>query len=154
MARTRTNRIAGLGYAAVGTVMLVASLPPPSARQLAAAIVGFLALGAALAWVFRREPWLVAFLSLAVIPIRVHYLHQQLLVPLYVVAAGAGFASPAEDPRALAGSVLRLKGLSQEDRRRMGDAGRAYYDRHFQPRVLAESLVSRFRKLTIEEANQ
>ena len=91
MARSRANRIGGLGYAAVGTVLLVASLGSRSALQLAGAIVGLLVLGAALAWVFRREPWLVAFLALAVIPVRVGFLHHHLLVPLYVVAAGAGF---------------------------------------------------------------
>jgi O-antigen ligase len=91
MARTRKNRIAGLGYAAVGTALLAASLSPASAVELAAGIVGLLVLGAGLAWLFRREPWLVAFLALACIPIRVHFLHHQLLVPLYVVAAGAAF---------------------------------------------------------------
>lgn len=90
-ARTRENRLAGLGYAAVGTALLVASLKPPSALQLAAAVVGLLALGAALSVAFRREPWLVAYLALATLPIRVHFLHHQLLVPLYVVAAGAAF---------------------------------------------------------------
>lgn len=65
-----------------------------------------------------------------------------------VTAAGAGFASPAEDARGLADGVQRLKRMSHEERRRMGDAGRAFYDEHFQPRVLAESLVSRFRELT------
>jgi putative inorganic carbon (HCO3(-)) transporter len=88
-ARSRENRLAGLGYAAVGTVLVVASLQPPSAFELAGAIVGLLVLGSALAWVFRREPWLVAYLALATLPIRVHFLHHQLLVPLYVVAAGA-----------------------------------------------------------------
>jgi O-antigen ligase len=91
MARTRENRIAGLGYTAIGTALLVAALKPPSAVQLAEAIVGMLVLGGALSFAFRREPWLVAFLALATVPVRVHFLHHQLLVPLYVVAAGAAF---------------------------------------------------------------
>ncbi len=91
MARTRENRIAGLGYTAVGTALLIAALKPPSAVQLAAAIVGLLVLGAALSLALRREPWLVAFLALATLPVRVHVLHHQLLVPLYIVAAAAGF---------------------------------------------------------------
>jgi putative inorganic carbon (hco3(-)) transporter len=91
MARTRENRIAGLGYAAVGTALLVASLRPPSALQLALAVVGVLGLGWVLSLAFRREPWLVAYLALAAIPIRVHFLHHQLLVPLFIVAAAAGF---------------------------------------------------------------
>lgn len=64
-----------------------------------------------------------------------------------VIAAGAGFASPAEDARSLADNVLRLKQLSTEERRHMGDAGRRFYDRHFRPRVLAERLLGRFRDL-------
>ena len=89
MARTRNNRIAGLCYAAVGAVLLVAAQTRPLA--LAGAIVGLAVLGPALAWLFRREPWLVAYLALATLPIRVHFLGHQLLVPLYIVAAGAGF---------------------------------------------------------------
>jgi putative inorganic carbon (hco3(-)) transporter len=91
MARTRRSRIAGLGYAAVGTALLAASLTPASALELALGIVGLLVLGAGLAWLFQREPWLVAYLTLACVPIRVDFLHHQLLVPLYVVAAGAAF---------------------------------------------------------------
>ncbi len=91
VSRTRRNRIAGLGYAGVGTALLVASLSSASAAQLVAAIVGVPVLGLLLALAFRREPWLVAFLTLALIPVRVHFLGHQLLVPLYVVAAGAAF---------------------------------------------------------------
>ena len=89
LARTRRNRIAGLGYAGVGTVLLVASLTPASAAQLGAAIGGALVLGPLLAWLFRREPWLVAFLTLAFIPFRIGFLGHSLLVPLYAVALGA-----------------------------------------------------------------
>jgi putative inorganic carbon (HCO3(-)) transporter len=91
MARTRVNRIAGLAYTAVGTALLVASLRPPNAFELALAIVGLPLLGWVLSLAFRREPWLVAYLALATVPIRVHFLHHQLLVPLYIVAAGAAF---------------------------------------------------------------
>jgi len=89
VARTRRNRIAGLGYAGVGTVLLVASLKPASWPELVAAIVGALVLGPLLAWLFRREPWLVAYAALAFVPLRVHFLGHQLLVPLFVVAVGA-----------------------------------------------------------------
>jgi len=89
VARTRRNRIAGLGYAGVGTILLVASLSPASAAELGGAIVGALVLGPLLAWVFRREPWLVAYATLAFIPFRVGFLGHQLLVPLYAVALGA-----------------------------------------------------------------
>jgi O-antigen ligase len=89
VARTRRNRIAGLAYAGVGTILLVASFSPASVAELVAAIAGAILLGPLLAWVFRREPWLIAYATLAFIPFRVHFLHHQLLVPLYVVALGA-----------------------------------------------------------------
>jgi O-antigen ligase len=89
VARTRRNRIAGLGYAGVGTILLVASLSPASVWELVAAIAGAIVLGPLLAWVFRREPWLVAYGALAFVPLRVHFAHHQLLVPLYAVALGA-----------------------------------------------------------------
>ncbi|HEU5215212.1 MAG TPA: O-antigen ligase family protein [Gaiellaceae bacterium] len=89
VARTRRNRIAGLCYAGVGTILLVASFSPASVAELVGAILGALLVGPLLAWVFRREPWLVAYATLAFIPFRVHFVHHQLLVPLYVVALGA-----------------------------------------------------------------
>src|SRR5207244_4061248 len=89
VARTRRNRIAGLAYAGVGTVLLVASFSPASAWELAAAVCGALLLGPLLAWLFRREPWLVAFATLAFVPLRIGFLGHSLLVPLYAVALGA-----------------------------------------------------------------
>jgi len=89
VARTRRNRIAGLGYAGVGTILLIASVSPASAAELVAAIAGALVLGPLLAWLFRREPWLVAYATLAFVPFRVGFLGHQLLVPLYAVALGA-----------------------------------------------------------------
>jgi O-antigen ligase len=89
VARTRRNRIAGLGYAAVGTILLIASLAPAGGLELGVAIAGALVLGPLLAWLFRREPWLVAYATLAFIPFRVGYLGHQLLVPLYAAALGA-----------------------------------------------------------------
>jgi O-antigen ligase len=89
VSRTRRNRIAGLGYAGVGTALLVASLKPASAAELGGAVGGAIVLGPLLAWLFRREPWLVAFGTLAFVPVRVHFLDHQLLVPLYGVALGA-----------------------------------------------------------------
>jgi O-antigen ligase len=92
LARTRKNRIAGLCYAGVGTALLAASLAPSNAGELGLAIAGVLVLGPPLAWVFRREPWLVAFLTLAFVPARVSFLGHSLLVPLYAVALGAAGA--------------------------------------------------------------
>jgi len=89
LARTRRNRIAGLCYAGVGTALLAASLAPSSRGELAAAIAGVIVIGPLLAWLFKREPWLVAFLTLAFVPFRISFLGHSLLVPLYVVALGA-----------------------------------------------------------------
>jgi O-antigen ligase len=89
VARTRKNRIAGLCYAALGTVLLVASLSPASWPELVAAILGAAVLVPLLAWGFRREPWAIAYATLAFIPLRVHFLGHQLLVALYAVALGA-----------------------------------------------------------------
>jgi O-antigen ligase len=89
LARTRRSRIAGLCYAGVGAILLAASLAPSNAGELAGAVAGVIVLGPALAWLFRREPWLVAFLTLAFIPFRIGFLGHSLLVPLYAVAIGA-----------------------------------------------------------------
>jgi O-antigen ligase len=89
LARTRRNRIAGLCYAGVGTILLAVSLAPSNAAELGAAVAGVIVLGPLLAWLFRREPWLVAFATLAFIPFRIGFLGHSLLVPLYAIALGA-----------------------------------------------------------------
>ena len=89
VARTRRSRMAGLCYAGVGAALLAAALAPPDAAEVGAAVGGVVVLGPALAWLFRREPWLVAFGTLAFVPLRVGFLGHQLLVPLYLVALGA-----------------------------------------------------------------
>ena len=89
LARTRRNRIAGLCYAGVGTVLLAVSLAPSNAGELGVAVAGVIVLGPLFAWLFRREPWLVAYGTLAFVPFRVSFLGHSLLVPLYAVALGA-----------------------------------------------------------------
>jgi O-antigen ligase len=89
LARTRVSRIAGLCYAGVGSALLAASLAPASAAELGAAIGGVIVVAPLLAWLFRREPWLIAFAALAFIPFRVGFLGHSLLVPLYAVVLGA-----------------------------------------------------------------
>ena len=54
--------------------------------------------------------------------------------------AGAGVVCPAEDAEALAAAVLRLRAMSPDDRLRMAQQGRAYYERNFDPVVLAAKL--------------
>ena len=50
-----------------------------------------------------------------------------------VAEAGAGLTCAAEDSAALAERILRLRAMPQGELRRMGDAGRAYYRKHFDP---------------------
>ena len=64
-----------------------------------------------------------------------------------VTESGAGFTCAAEDAEALAQAVLDLRATTPEERRRMGEAGRSYYEQHFEPSVLANRLTRRFRDL-------
>jgi O-antigen ligase len=89
LARSRRDRLAGLGFAALGACMLAAALAPSSWVEAVVGSLGGLAAGALLAAAFRRYPWLLPLLALACIPARVGALGHQLLVPLYVVVIGA-----------------------------------------------------------------
>jgi glycosyltransferase involved in cell wall biosynthesis len=64
-----------------------------------------------------------------------------------VEESGAGLACPAEDARALAEAVLRLRALDAAQREAMGNAAREYYLEHFEPTKLARRLADRFRRL-------
>ena len=94
VARPREARLAGLGAWAIGMVLLAFYLAPSSHQRvlMAAAVVGVV-LAVALALLFRRWPWALAFLTLACvparIPVRVGGTEANLLVPLYAVVAGA-----------------------------------------------------------------
>ena len=75
MARTRENRIAGLGYAGVGTALLArVAAVAERGRAREARSSGCSCSAGRSSWLFRREPWLVAYLALATLPIRVHFL--------------------------------------------------------------------------------
>ena len=87
--RRRENRIAGLGFAALGSVLLIVSLAPPKAGELAAVIGAALVLTPIVALLLWRERWLVAFGTLAFLPLRMGLFSHQLLVPLYALALGA-----------------------------------------------------------------
>lgn len=58
-----------------------------------------------------------------------------------VAESGAGLAVPAEDPAALAEAIVRMAALPAADLERMGRSGRAYYDAHFAPDLLARQLI-------------
>ncbi|MDO9012235.1 MAG: glycosyltransferase family 4 protein [Gallionella sp.] len=58
-----------------------------------------------------------------------------------VVEAGAGLATPAEDAKALADTILRLYRLSPTEREKMGEHGRRYYQEHFNHDRLVDQLI-------------
>jgi len=93
VATTRRDRIAGLGFAAFGTGVLGAAVAPHRPLELLGGVFAALAVGLALALVFRRLPWLFPVLALACVPARIG-VHvggssSKLLVPLYVVILGS-----------------------------------------------------------------
>lgn len=65
-----------------------------------------------------------------------------------VQEAGAGVSCPAEDDEALANAVLTIVRSGHEARARMGLNGREYYETHFEPTMLARSLIDHFRSLS------
>lgn len=58
-----------------------------------------------------------------------------------VVEAGAGLATPAEDARALADTILRLYRHSSPELETMGRNGRSYYQKHFDHDQLVDQLI-------------
>ncbi|MGO9514255.1 MAG: glycosyltransferase family 4 protein [Steroidobacteraceae bacterium] len=64
-----------------------------------------------------------------------------------VEEAGAGLTCPAEDAAALAERILRMRAMPRSELLQMGEAGRVYYRKHFDPDVLAQKLLGYFRDL-------
>ena len=89
VAPRRRDRIAGFAFAAVGACLLSVAFSPARPARVVVEIVVALALGVALALLFRRFPWLLPLAALATVAIRVGALSHQLLVPLYLVILGA-----------------------------------------------------------------
>ena len=97
LAPGRWPRLAGLaGWAAGAAALLVYLEPVSGTLRLAAGAVGLALAGVALAFLFVRWPWLVAFTALALAPARIPVdlggEEAKLLVPLYVVIVGASLA--------------------------------------------------------------
>lgn len=61
--------------------------------------------------------------------------------------SAAGIACPAEDATGLADAVRQLRRMSDSQRERLGVAGRSYYQKHFEPRALANVLAARLERL-------
>jgi glycosyltransferase involved in cell wall biosynthesis len=54
--------------------------------------------------------------------------------------AGAGMACPAENPKALAKTVLKFYNMSETDQKEMGNKGREYFEKHFEREILLDRL--------------
>jgi putative inorganic carbon (HCO3(-)) transporter len=108
LAPRREARIAGLAGWTAGMALLAGHLAPEGHHRVlaAAAVLGAVAAGG-LAWIFRRQPWLVAVLTLACVPARipVHVgaTEANLLLPLYLVVLACAMALAwelfGEEPR-------------------------------------------------------
>lgn len=59
-----------------------------------------------------------------------------------IIESGAGLAVPAEDASRLADAITTLKEKSDAELMQMGNSGRTYYERNFEPRLLATKLKS------------
>ena len=58
-----------------------------------------------------------------------------------VVEACAGLATPAEDAKALAETILQLYSLTPVERKNMGENGRQYFQKHFNHDHLVDQLI-------------
>jgi glycosyltransferase involved in cell wall biosynthesis len=58
-----------------------------------------------------------------------------------VLEAGAGFACPAEDAKALAAAIIKIYECSPSDLRKMGLSAGRYYKVNFEPNMLASKLI-------------
>ncbi len=65
-----------------------------------------------------------------------------------VVEAGAGLATPAEDAKALADTILCLYGLSASERQKMGDNGCRYFNIHFNHDRLVDQLIEHLQSVS------
>lgn len=70
-----------------------------------------------------------------------------------VIEAGAGVACPAESAQALADAVLQLRDASPHARKQMAQSGRSYYEKHFEPTLLAKQLLEVLSGLVIGTPN-
>ncbi len=68
-----------------------------------------------------------------------------------VVEAGAGLATPAEDAKSLADTILRLYRLSPSELKTMGDNGRRYFQKHFDHDCLIDELIVLLRDVSMTE---
>ena len=65
-----------------------------------------------------------------------------------VVEAGAGLATPAEDAKALAETILQLYSLTPVERKNMGENGRQYFQKHFNHDHLVDQLIGHLQSVS------
>ena len=73
-----------------------------------------------------------------------------------IIASGAGFSVPPENPRALVEALLRLSAMSPAERREMGLRGRRYVESEYDMRTLAdrmENLLTEASRLSVHDSH-
>jgi glycosyltransferase involved in cell wall biosynthesis len=65
-----------------------------------------------------------------------------------VVESGAGLSTPAENPQALADTILHLHKLTPEEHEKMGENGRRYYQEHFNHDYLVNQLIGHLQAMS------
>ena len=65
-----------------------------------------------------------------------------------VVEAGAGLATPAEDAKALAETILNVYKLTPVERKNMGENGRKYFQKHFNHDHLVDQLIGHLQSVS------
>jgi glycosyltransferase involved in cell wall biosynthesis len=65
----------------------------------------------------------------------------------------AGISVRAEDPKALAGAILKMYRMSDDERLELGENGRAYFKSNFDEDALIDDLIKHFRSLVKKEKN-
>ncbi len=68
-----------------------------------------------------------------------------------VIEAGAGVASPAGNAVALAEAVLSVYRMSVDERNRLGENGRRYFEEHFDREMLVDRLIGHIRSAASAE---
>jgi glycosyltransferase involved in cell wall biosynthesis len=134
-----------IGRRRLGNVLLTGRLPSTAMPEIFAAAAGLLlTLGSAPALALTVPSKLQAYLA-AGRPVIASVNGEGARV---VEEAGAGLTCPAEDGEALAAAVLRLYRMTPEERCRMGERGRRYFEAHFDPERRVRELIDHLARIT------
>lgn len=64
-----------------------------------------------------------------------------------IIESGGGLIVPQEDPSALAGAILDLSRMTEDEREKFSTKAREYYEKNFEPERLTKELVAIFSDL-------